>query len=332
MPSISLPLPKKGITLSSSPLSIDHGPRQWKLGFELLPKTPFQETPDIYYQPILPLSLLMIGENPPKYLQYYLLQTLKSKDLKRLKSAENTGSKHLKTWLPSENPSIKNKVHLYSLLMNEYLFFIHILLLLGFISIAFRFGKSALMTICTLQTIFANLFILKQIQIFGLTVTPTDAYTIGSFFTLNLIREHYGMKEAKKIIHLNLLFLLFFVAMSIIQVNYAPDKVDFMHQNYASILLFVPRIFIVSLISFYLSQFLDMTLFAKLRARFSLTPAMLFSLSISQLFDTIFFSYGALAGTVSNIASIIFFSYLIKLVTILFMSIFTSKVQKVVHE
>ena len=211
--------------------------------------------------------------------------------------------------------------------MNEWLFFIHILLLLIFIRSSLFFGKSALIAFCSLQTILANLFIAKEITLFSLPVTPTDAYTIGTFFTLNLIRERYGSEEAKKMIHLNLLFLLFFILMGTIQTRYIPTLNDTTHSSYVNILSIAPRIFIASTISFYLSQLLDNSLFFRARKLLSFPFAMLISLSLSQLFDTIFFTYIGLSGILTNLVSVIFFSYLIKLIAIGFLSAFSGSMK-----
>ena len=57
-------------------------------------------------------------------------------------------------------------------------------------------------------------------------------------------------------------------------------------------------------------------LFSKLRNTLSLQSSMFISLSITQFLDTFFFTYGALSGLIENLAHIVFFSYLIKLITI----------------
>ena len=41
---------------------------------------------------------------------------------------------------------------------------------------------------------------LKQITLFGLNATASDIFAIGSLLGLNLLREIYGITEAKKAI------------------------------------------------------------------------------------------------------------------------------------
>ncbi|MDN3508159.1 MAG: hypothetical protein P0S94_04480, partial [Simkaniaceae bacterium] len=76
--------------------------------------------------------------------------------------------------------------------MNEILFFLHLIALMAFLFFAMRLGKGALYTAFAVQLITANLFVSKEISLFGLSVTPTDVFTIGSLFTLTALMEHYG--------------------------------------------------------------------------------------------------------------------------------------------
>ena len=108
--------------------------------------------------------------------------------------------------------------------MNESLFFLHILILLGAIYLFSKLGKSGLTSVFVLQIVFANLFILKETILFGLVVTTTDCYTIGSFLTLNMIREIYGKSESDKTILIGLCSILFLPFMSFFLLGYEPHQ------------------------------------------------------------------------------------------------------------
>lgn len=207
--------------------------------------------------------------------------------------------------------------------MNECLFFGHILLLIGFITLAHRLGKHALMALVTFQVVLANLFVTKEITLFSLHVTPTDAYAIGSLVGLGLLQEYYGKDEAKKLSHLNFFILLFFTAMALVQILYIPSSHDRLHPAFASILSTSPRIFLSSIFCFYLTQKLDIALFGLFRRRCSLALTMAFTLIITQALDTILFSYLALYGLVHSLFHIIVVSYLIKMIAMAAMIPFT---------
>jgi uncharacterized integral membrane protein (TIGR00697 family) len=201
--------------------------------------------------------------------------------------------------------------------MNEMVFALHILAV--FLAVfAFSFlEKPGLFVIFVLQIIFADLFILKQTELFGLIVTTTDCFTIGSFITLNLIRESYGKEASDKAIITGLCSMLFLPFMSFFLLKYSTISENIsMHTLYESLLLPSTRIFIVSLICMASFQKLDTFIFFKLRNSFSVNVAMFFSLCISQLLDTYCFTYGALSGVMTNLSSIALFSYFIKVITI----------------
>lgn len=200
--------------------------------------------------------------------------------------------------------------------MNEFLFFVHVGILLLATRIALKMGKSALMALISLQFILANLFLPKQITLFFLTLTPTDAYTLSALVGVNLVQEYYGKAIAKKLIRMNFFFLIFFTLMAMLQVAYIPSPKDMFHPYFTEILAVTPRIFLSSIFCFFLTQRLDVEIFEYLRKTRTRTQSMTISLSISQAVDTILFTLLALTGIVDSVVSIIFVSYFIKMLTL----------------
>lgn len=212
--------------------------------------------------------------------------------------------------------------------MNEFLFFAHILALLGASALALRMGKYALVALTGLEVVLSNLFVTKEIALFSLHVTPTDAYTLGSLVGINVLRECFGKDVANKAVYSGIFLLLFFVVMSFFQTSYAPTSSDALHESFAQILTLSPRIFLASLAAFFISQRIDLELFSRLRKRLSFPLSMGISLSISQALDTVLFSYMGLYGVVESIFSIIAFSYAIKMIGIATMAPLTSFVRR----
>lgn len=200
--------------------------------------------------------------------------------------------------------------------MNEIIFILHIFFLITFISVAAKIGKNALIGISVIQSIISNLFITKQITLFTLCVTTTDAYAISYIVTSNLIQEYFGKNESKKILNINVLLLFFFCIASIIQLSYVPSTHDTYQSAFSKILMPSSRILISSIVSFYTSQRIDIELFAVLRKKFSLKITAILSMITSQAIDTIMFSYLALFGIVNSVANIIIVSYSIKIIAI----------------
>ena len=107
-------------------------------------------------------------------------------------------------------------------MLNELIFLLHIISVTILGLIALRLGKSALISIIALQCVVANLFVTKQIALFGFNVTGTDVFIIGAELSLNLLQEFYGTDSAKKAIKISFLMLLSFLVYSIFQLWYIP--------------------------------------------------------------------------------------------------------------
>ena len=82
--------------------------------------------------------------------------------------------------------------------MNELFFIIHTIIIAGFALGSLALGSSALVAFVCLSCVLANLFVIKQITLFGLTATSADAFTVGATIGLNLLQEYFGKEIAKR--------------------------------------------------------------------------------------------------------------------------------------
>lgn len=207
--------------------------------------------------------------------------------------------------------------------MNEWLFASHILAIFFFTLGALKLGKEALCSWICLQALFANLFVLKQITLFGFHVTASDVFAVGGILGLNLMQEFYGAKEAKKATTVCLYCLLLFAALSKIHLLYTPSFTDTTHSSYVNILDPAPRLFIASLIVFFIVQKIDIKLFSKLKSSLKKSPFALrnlISLCTSQFLDTVLFTFLGLYGIVFSLYDVIFVSFLTKVIVIAFLT------------
>ncbi|NGX50613.1 MAG: hypothetical protein K1060chlam2_00461 [Chlamydiae bacterium] len=218
--------------------------------------------------------------------------------------------------------------------MNELYFFLHILSLITFVLIALRLGKEALITCFAVQIILANLFVTKQMVCFGLHVTCADVYTIGALFSLSLLQEYFGKAVAKRAIWTIFFILLFFIAMSQLHLSYIPSEYDSMHRAFKTILGYAPRIIATSFLVGLLTQKLDVELFGFLKKRLPKSGLLLrFTAAslVTQLLDTLLFSFIALYGIVHSMGDIILMSYLIKVVVISCIAPFTTLAKQLIR-
>lgn len=217
--------------------------------------------------------------------------------------------------------------------MNELTFFLHIIALMSFVLITLRLGKEALTAALVVQIILANLFVTKQMVLFGLNITCSEVYTIGGIFTMNLLQSYYGKKAANRGL-LIIFFLLFFVlVMGQFHLHYVPSEYDGMHEAFSMILGYTPRIIVTSFACTLVMQKLDIELFEQFRKKVPFFLAFFFTSMITQFLDTVGFSYLALYGIVHSMRDIIFMSYTIKLIVIFTVIPFTFLVKRIIrHE
>lgn len=205
--------------------------------------------------------------------------------------------------------------------MNELIFVGHVIFILLTLLVALRLGMGALISIVSLFTILANLFVQKQIMLFGLSVTASDAFIVGGILGLNLIHEYFGFQEAKKAIWISFFCSIVYLFLSQIHLLYTPSAIDYSQVHFEALLFQMPRIIIASLFTYLIVQLSDTLFYRFMKNIFSgryLTLRSLLSLLISQFFDTVLFSVLGLWGLVASIKSIIIVSYAIKLIVIAF--------------
>lgn len=202
---------------------------------------------------------------------------------------------------------------------NEALFIVHVITIAGFTLGALAMGKEALTALICFYSILANLLVTKQMTLFGLNVVCTDVFMIGSIFGLNMLQEHFGKPAAIKAIGINFLIMMCYLGMSVIHLWYAPSPFDTMHEHFFAILAHMPRIIIASIAVHVFVQIVDAQLYGILKKIFGgkyLVGRNLISLSLTQLIDTVLFSFAGLYGIVHSVLTIIVVSYIIKMIVI----------------
>lgn len=203
--------------------------------------------------------------------------------------------------------------------MNEILFFTQILIIIFFAIGALKLGKQALTAWVAIQAIIANLFVLKQITLFGFMVTASDAFVIGSLLGLNFLQEYFSKEEAANATWICFFFMIFFTIVSQLHLLYAPSSADNTQGAFEILLSPSPRLLIASMCVFFIIQRIDIFFFAWLKTSlpsFSFAVRATLALIVSQFLDTLLFSFAGLYGIVASIADIIVLSYAVKLIVI----------------
>lgn len=217
-------------------------------------------------------------------------------------------------------------------MINELIFLVHCTVMGIFALLSLRLGKEALTCFITISCISANLFVVKQITLCGLSATASDAFSISAVLGLNLLQEYYDRESARKAILISFILLIFYCIVSQIHLAYDSCPADMMHAHYAAILGFMPRIVAASLSVYVTVQYFDAWFYGYLKHISHgnyLVARNVASIALCQLIDTVLFSYLGLYGVVNNILEIIAVSYAIKLAAIGFSVSFIAFSKKV---
>jgi uncharacterized integral membrane protein (TIGR00697 family) len=118
--------------------------------------------------------------------------------------------------------------------MNSVILALHVAIVCGLSLFALRFGKELLISWLSLLAVAMNLFVLKQITLFGLSVTSSDALGVGYLLGLNLIQEFFGRKTARQTVWISLFIASGFVLLSQIHLAYAPNRYDLAQSHFFS--------------------------------------------------------------------------------------------------
>jgi len=215
--------------------------------------------------------------------------------------------------------------------MNELIFLAQTLVIASSCLVALRLGKEALVALIGLLCVLSNVFVIKQITIFGLQATAADAFSVGALLGLQLLQEYYGKIITKKTIWICFFCLILYTAISQIHLLYTPSVWDSAQPHFYAILRFAPRITIASLTVYLFVQHLNRYFYDKLKIKLDnryLLARNYFLMTVSQLIDTILFGFLGLYGIVNNVTQVIIVSYAIKLLAILIVAPFVTLSKK----
>jgi len=211
----------------------------------------------------------------------------------------------------------------------------HIGVLVLLILLTLRLGERALHAWLCVIAVAMNLFVSKQISLFGLEVTATDALAVSYLLGFNLLQEFYGKQVARTHLLISFLVSTGFVLLSLFHLGYEPSVHDETHGAFALILAPLPRIIGASLLTFVVVQAFDIGFFGWLREKFEgrqLLVRLVVCLIASQIIDTFLFSFLALYGQVANLCAIIGVSFGFKCIVIALsapLGAFASRVMKI---
>lgn len=220
-------------------------------------------------------------------------------------------------------------------MINELLFITHVTSVsLGALFFA-RIGKEALITYISILFLMANIFVIKQIDLFNFCVTSADAFIVGISLSCNLLQEFWDKQSARRAIWISFASCACYMLIAKIIVLYNPAACDDTQIHFAHITANTIRITLASSIAYLITQFIDLQLYAIVKQAMHdkyFVARNYFAITISQLVDTILFSFLGLWGIVANIGDIIILSFSIKLIAIILITPFLFAAKRILKK
>lgn len=210
--------------------------------------------------------------------------------------------------------------------MNEALFFIHALVAMCLLFGSLALGREPLIAYISTCWLIANLFVTKQILLFGYECTASDVYVIAALLGTNIVQEFFGKKSAQIALWTSFYILLATAGMSVLHLAYTPSAHDSTQANFTALLQPAPRLAIASLLAFFISSRVDISIFSYLNKRSGMPLALrsfFTSLCVVSV-DTVIFTFLGLWGLVSSLLDVGIVSLGTKIATSLLMTPFIS--------
>lgn len=153
--------------------------------------------------------------------------------------------------------------------MNEILFFGCLIAAFTAVVMAHRiFGVEGLIAWVALATVLANIFVTKQVRLFGLDATLGNILFASTYLCMDILTEVAGIKTARKAVHIGLCSALVFVVASQAALWFVPNELDTVSTAMGSLLTFSARTALASISCFYLANLADIHLFEKLKQKY----------------------------------------------------------------
>jgi queuosine precursor transporter len=184
---------------------------------------------------------------------------------------------------------------------NELLWFLFAIANFSLFLLAYRlFGKTGIFVWIGVATVLANIQVTKSVTLFGFEATMGNIMYGTIFLATDALNEVYSNKAAKRAVWLGFFILIAATVIMQIALVFEPNAYDFGQNALETIFGFFPRLVLASLTAFLVSQFFDVYIFQKIRAKLPSDKHLWIrnngSTILSQLIDTAIFVPIAFVG------------------------------------
>ncbi len=205
--------------------------------------------------------------------------------------------------------------------MNELLWFLMMALNFGAIILAYRFfGKIGLFIWVPIAVILANIQVIKEVNLFGLSATLGNIIYATSFLATDILSENYGKKEARKAVYIGFFAILAMTLFMNISLYFKPGENDWAQEHLSAVFSIMPRIALASILAYAVSQMHDVWAYDFWRDRAPGKKLIWIrnnaSTWVSQLIDSVVFVFVAFLGEfpLSVLFQILVTTYFLKVI------------------
>ena len=212
-------------------------------------------------------------------------------------------------------------------MQNEILLVLSLIITYSVILILYRVFKEQGLYLWTIvATIAANIEVLIIINAFGMEMTLGNILFASTFLVTDILSELHGKKAAQTAVWMGIATSIVFIMISQSWMLYIPNKNDFATPAIRTVFSNTPRMMLVGIAVYVIVQFFDVWAYHRwweyTSRKFGDREKFLWlrnngSTLVSQLLNTILFTWGAFLGTHSTqtLGSIALSSYIIFIIT-----------------
>ena len=209
--------------------------------------------------------------------------------------------------------------------INEATWLFYVVINFSVILLAYRkWGRVGLLAFTPISIILANVQVSKLVILFGVETTLGNIAYSSIFLISDILTENYGKKEARKVIGIGFLTMIFTTVIMNIAIFLRVSPNDVNQQHLIALCGPFTRFTVGSLTAYVVSSNVDILLYLGIK---KITPEYKnlwirnnASTLISQVVDNVIFNTIAFVGVYSmpTIISIIFSTYFLKIITSIF--------------
>lgn len=207
-------------------------------------------------------------------------------------------------------------------MQNEILWFTLLFVNFFMICLMYKlFGKIGLFIYIPIATIVTNIQVLVTLEIFSMVVTLGNITYASTFLITDILSEYHSNKDARMAVIIGFSSMIIStILMFIVTLMIPNENGTELFNNIKNIFSIQPRIIIASILTYLISQNVDITLFEFFKNKF---PSRKFlwirnngSTLISQILDNILFNSLAFLGifSIETIIQIIISTYVLKMI------------------